>query len=115
VLFHPYRVYVGDQPPQILFGLELRKGEIIPLMRRIAEVNRLRITSWNDTPMLEMEYEGDGTYRARQDISFPVLDFELHQEQNDPIYLWVRNGIGVTRDGEVLDNGLLNYQAKIIN
>jgi hypothetical protein len=114
VLLHPYRVFAGQDMPRIVFGLELWKGEMISLIRRLSDTTTLRITSWDDKPLLEMEYDGDGGYRAKQDISFPVFECEFHKEKNDPVLLWVRNGIGLTRDGEVLHNGLLNYEAKIV-
>ncbi len=115
VLLHPYRVYVGDNNPRIAFGLELWRGEMISLIRQLPTTTRLRVTTWDDKPMLDLEYDGDGGYRAKQDISFPVISCELQQERNDPVFLWIRNGIGLARDGEVMHDGLLSYSAKIVN
>jgi hypothetical protein len=113
VLVHPYRVYPGDSVPRILFGIELRKGELASLMRKIDALKTLRISSWAGKPLLDIEGAGNGQVRGRVDISFPVLSFELLKEENDPTYLWIRRGIGLTRDGDVFHGGLLTYEGGI--
>jgi hypothetical protein len=113
VLLHPYRVHAGDSAPRTLFGTELRKGEMASLMRKIDALKTLRISSWAGQLLLDIEGTGDGQVRGRVDIAFPVLSFELQKEESHPTYLWIRHGIGLTRDGDVFHGGLLTYEGGI--
>jgi hypothetical protein len=113
VLLHPYRVYAGDSAPRILFGTELRNGELAALMRKIDEVKTLRVSSWNDEPLVDIVGTGNGRLVGKVDIAFPVLSFELHKEAGDPVFLWIRHGIGLTRSGDVFHGGMLSYEGGI--
>jgi hypothetical protein len=113
VLLHPYRVYAGDAAPRILFGSELRNGEMASLMRSIKEFKTLQVSSWRNAPLMEMVCDANGKVICKVDISFPILTYELHEEADNPVFLWIRHGIGLTRNGDVFHGGLLTYEGGI--
>jgi hypothetical protein len=115
LLLHPYQVHLGDNPPTMLFGIELRNGELVALIRKIADHKRIIITNSADLVMLQIEHLGGGEIKAEQDISFPILDYELHRDKGDPVHIWVRNGVGLTKGGEVIDHGMLTWEGNAVN
>jgi hypothetical protein len=113
VLLHPYRVYAGDAAPRILFGTELRNGQMAALMRKIDAFKTLRVSSWSDDPLVDIVSAGNGKVVGEVNIAFPVFSFELYRDAADPVFLWIRHGIGLTRTGDVIHGGVLKYEGGI--
>lgn len=111
VLLHPYRVSLQDEPPKIIFGHELNEGGLFSLLDDVRSGKTLSISNWRNKPVFCVKHEA-GQFHVQQDISFRVVTCELSKEKNDPVFLWIRKGMGLTRDGEVLHDGELNYTCK---
>ncbi len=113
LLLQPYRVKLGSQRSQLLFGIELHRGRLIDLMANIRQHKRVRISAWNGPEQMSIEHRGENRIAVRQDIRFPITSCELSKEAADGRFIWVRNGIALTRDGEVIRTGELNYEGTI--
>jgi len=114
MLLHPYHVYVGAKKPRVLFGTELWKGQLIGLIRELPKTKSLRIKGWDGRPMVDLQADGRKGCHGKVDISFPPMSFELHKEEGHPVFIWVRNGIALTREGEVIHGGTVTYYGEIV-
>jgi hypothetical protein len=113
VLLHPYHVQIGNADPQILFGTELETGGLMKqMMREIAKNKTVSIHSWNGALMLRVDHVAGKEVTMEQNIAFPVMQLELCKDEDNDIFLWVRNGVGLTRDGNIAHAGIIRSRAQ---
>jgi hypothetical protein len=107
----PYRVQLGTNEPQLAFGTDLEdKKLLVEYLASLPEHRTIQIGTWPDgRPLLRAVFiEPDGM-EVKYDISFPVFQTELRGETN----VWTRNGLALTDNGVVLEEGEVTFEGKI--
>lgn len=108
ILVNPYWVYVGSRRPKMMFGTELEGGYIDSQLRQIHEIKKLAIQSWDKTFMMRATPDEDGV-EIEHSVRFPLFTSVLCGDDGETVALWVRNGVVLTRGGEVIKDGVVTY------
>ena len=111
----PYRVQLRGEAPKTYFGTSLRnEGVLIQLMRDIATHRKFRIMDFSETQdLLVVEHLHGDNIRVSMHVSFPILTSELCGETGDKPFVWIRNGVCLTKDGKVIQDGWLNFDGEV--
>jgi hypothetical protein len=115
VLVIPYRLKIGELEPQLHFGIELEKeGVLIKHFRDLPHIKTLTVMSYKDSRiLLHVEHIDRKCVKMEYDVRFPVWESELcGVGKNDPL-VWVRNGVGLTKDGKVIYKGTVKFEGTI--
>lgn len=115
ILVIPYRLKIGDQEPQLYFGNELEKEDVlIRSFRELPQIKKLTVMSYKDSQVLmHVEHIDGNRTKMIFDIGFPLFTSELCGESKDDPLIWVRNGVGLTKDGKVIYKGTVTYEGTI--
>ena len=109
ILVLPYKVYVGGRKPKMMFGTELEGDYIVDQLRRIHEIKKLAVYSWDGTFQMRATPEEGGGFMVEHSVRFPLFTSALCGDEGGPVSLWVRNGMVLTRGGEVIKDGVVTY------
>ncbi len=107
LLVIPYLLQVGTEDPQLYFGRELENdGVLMSNLRNIQEIGTLRVLAYRDSSVLfGAEHIGGDRIRMTMNVAFPVLTSTLIGEGSNSPFIWIRNGVALTKDGKVIQNG----------
>jgi hypothetical protein len=114
ILVTPYRVRLGDAPAAVYFGTELfTEGMFTSQLRRLHEVTTILVQSLsNREAWLEVEHVDDRFYQMRFSTAFRLFKAELCETgPNDPV-LWVRNGLALAKNGDLLTDHVVTCQCR---
>ena len=117
VLVVPYRLQIGDQELKLFFGTALveKEGVLLTHFRNLPQIRRLRVMAYrSDRVLLDVEHVGGNKLKMKLDVSFPVLTSVLCGDGEDHPMIWLRNGVGLTKDGEVIYNGTVTCEGTIV-
>jgi len=115
VLVWPYRVMLGAKKPRILFGTQLENEQLLNVyLLKLPQIGTVTIRSWKDnTQLMRAEYLGENRLKIEYEIRFPLITCELGGDNDGPVEVWVRNGIALTKDGQVIRNGTVTIEATL--
>ena len=116
VLVVPYLLQIGDDEPHLYFGTALeREGVLLTHFRDLPQIKRLRVMAYGRSRVLmEAEHVGGNRMKMKLDLGFPVFASELCGDvKNDPL-IWIRNGVGLTKDGQGIHNGTVTCEGTIV-
>ena len=116
VLVIPYLLKIGEQEPQLYFGIELEKEEILlRLFRELPQIKTLTVMAYRDSrDLLHVEHIEGNRMKMKFDVGFPGLKSELWGEGKDNPFIWTRNGVALTKDGKVLYNCTVTCEGTIV-
>ena len=102
-LLDAYRVKVGPQRPKLMFGTELSAdGVLSTLFNDLPRSKTIAIDTWDThEPMATAKHINDTQYHLQSSIGFNVLSYDLCDDGPDKPLVWVRNGLALTKDGEI--------------
>ena len=108
----PYCVKVGFKQPRLMFGVELNESNTLTnLFRSLPKTKRVTIERWqNRRQLLLAEHLNDASYRVTHSVSFNLIEAELRGGRSNTPLVWVRNGLALTKDGEVTDSAEVSYE-----
>jgi hypothetical protein len=108
----PYLVAIGDEEPRLLFGTELVEDKLIAqLIWNLPTTKKLAVVRCSDErSMLVAKHIEGKRVKLERDITFQLLPAELCIDESDKTYVWVRNGLALTRDGDVIHSGILSTE-----
>ena len=116
VLVIPYRLKIGEQEPQLYFGIELGKeGVLLRLFRELPQIKTLTVMAYRDSRVLmHVEHIEGNRMKMEYNVGFPVFNSELCGEGKDKPLIWVRNGVALTKGGEVLYDRTVTCEGTIV-
>lgn len=114
ILLVPYRVKVGSRRPKLMFGTELYASDTLGrLLNDLHNTRRLTIETWDSRRRLvTAEHAGPTEYRITASIAFHLLSFDLFADKPSTPLLWVRNGLALTKDGDITSNATVTCTAR---
>jgi hypothetical protein len=113
VLVIPYRVHLGSRKPRVLTGKELHDEKLVQYLRAIGTHKVVTIRNLNNNEaVFRAEDMDEKTFRMRHKVSFPIFKSELCEDAGERVEFWVRNGVMLSRDGEVIRNGTVTYECE---
>jgi hypothetical protein len=111
LLIYPYRVQLGGTRPRIHFGTEFEPHGLVEYMKSVVKHNTMVIRDWKGVTMLRVEKSENAKMKIVHNIRFPFFTSELNADDGN--ILWIRNGIGLTRDGQIMDKGNITYYGAV--
>lgn len=116
VLVIPYRLQIGEQEPQLYFGTELEKeGVLLRHFRNLPQIKTLRVMAYRDSRVLiDVEHVGGNRMRMKFDVGFPGFTSVLCGEKKHDPFIWIRNGVALTKDGKVIHHGTVTFKGPIV-
>lgn len=116
MLLNPYHVKIGASKPRTLFGIQLeRENFLISFLKNINKSKTIKIFFWGTHNIaMEAEYICGRNIILKHDISFPGFTAELMGNKGDSPAIWIRNGIALTKEGEIIKSGIVvTYKAEL--
>lgn len=108
-------VRVGIKKPVELFVIEIERNEnLLDWLQNISEYKFVEVLSRSTNKVLmQIEHTSGKTARITQAIGFPVtaINYSNLGGSND---IWIRNGLVLTKSGEVLTNGNFSYNFNLL-
>ncbi len=116
VLVVPYHLKIGKRDSQLYFGTELEKeGVLLTHFRDLPKMKTLTVMTYRDSRVLmHVEHVGGNRMKMKLDVGFPVLTSELCGDAKDDPFIWIRNGVALTKDGKVIYNGTVTCEGTIV-
>lgn len=113
-LLDAYRVKIGSRRPKLMFGTELdAETTLSRLLKDLPNSRRLTIESWDTrVPMLTAEHISDTEYRLESSVGFNLLSYDLCADGPTTPLVWVRNGLALTKDGEITSAATITCTAQ---
>lgn len=113
-LLDAYRVKIGSRRPKLMFGTELdANGVLFGLFNDLPRSRRITIETWHThQPMLSAEHISGSEYRLCSSVGFNLLSYNLYADGPDTPLLWVRNGLALTKDGDITSTEIVTCTAK---
>ncbi|PIQ10926.1 MAG: hypothetical protein COW71_01615 [Ignavibacteriales bacterium CG18_big_fil_WC_8_21_14_2_50_31_20] len=102
ILVVPYLLQLDSNEPEIIFGKDLEENN--PMLSKIFKVSgydKCRILDFRNGEELFSIRRNNNTAQLKQKIKFPYFQYELEADDKNVKYVWIRNGIGLTKNGEV--------------
>ena len=113
ILVIPYLLEVGGQEPQLIFGTQLEEI-LVRHFRNLPQIKRLRVMAYQSSRVLmDTQYVKENRMKMKFDLGFPVFTTEFFCGSNDAPFIWIRNGVGLTKDGDVLLNRTVNCEGEL--
>jgi len=115
ILVIPYYLKIGEQEPKLYFGNELENdGVFLRYFQQLPQIKRLTVMSYRDShALMQVEHIGGNRMKMIFDVGFPGLTSELCGEKKDSPLVWVRNGVGLMKDGKVIYKGTVTLEGTL--
>ena len=112
----PYLVQLGDNSPVLMFGGELtREGGLRRYLLELPIHRSFSITRMSDfRPMFIARHKRGLTANVQWDVTFPLVAAEFADSEGKEGYVFLRRGIALTRDGDVISRGLIETEMRIL-
>jgi hypothetical protein len=108
VLARPYRLRLGADEPKLAFGTELNAGGLLSCLADLPRIGDISVLDYRTTRVwMRARHMQGNELTMEPDVGFPVISAELFQNASDSPFIWLRNGVGLTRDGEVIHDGMV--------
>ncbi len=116
ILLIPYHVEIGSSKPRTLFGVQLEKEEmLISYFKNIDKFKAIKVFFYGTNRIaMEAEYVSGRNIILKHDISFPGFKSELMQNKGDSPHIWIRNGIALTKKGQIIRSGIVTYNMELL-
>ena len=116
MLLNPYHVIIGASKPRTLFGIQLETESLLmSFLKDIDKSKTIKIFFWGTQKIaMEAEYICGRDIILKHDISFSGFKSELMENKDDSPAIWIRNGIALTKEGEIKKSGTVTYNIELI-
>jgi hypothetical protein len=115
MLLIPYHVEIGSTKPRTLFGVQLEKEELlISFLQDIDKFKTIKVFFYGSNKLaMEAEYVSGRNIILKHDIAYPGFNSELLQNKDNSPHIWIRNGIALTKEGEIIRSGIVTYNMEL--
>lgn len=113
-LIQPCLVTLGRTEPEEHLVLELMQDDrLINWLRDIETLQRIEVVSLPDGELLlEINYKEGRQAAVKMALGLPLFAMDLDVSEGDSSYLWLRNGMLLTKEGRVITEGMINFPLK---
>ncbi|WP_152985464.1 hypothetical protein [Pseudomonas taeanensis] len=110
-LLQPCFVTLGAGEPQEYFVLELmQENRMFNWLRDLETHQKINVNSSSDgTLLLEIVAVAEKVANVRMALGFPLLAMNFDITVGDSSYLWLRNGMLLTKEGKLYSKGEINF------
>jgi hypothetical protein len=114
-LLQPCLVKLGTATAEEFFVLELmQEGRIVEWLKALDVHKKIEIMSASDSRLLlEIVHEDNIRANVRMALGFPILGMDFDVSEGDSSYLWLRNGMVLTKEGELYSEGEIRFPVNL--
>lgn len=111
------KIQINNSSERLLCVSEIENKENLhQWLKDIKELKNITIRSATSNKLLmSIHHVENKIIKVSQAMGFPVTAIDFKVEEGDASFIWFRNGIGLTKEGDVISNGTLNYTCELIN
>jgi hypothetical protein len=115
-LLQPCEVRVGKKNPVELCVIEIEKdGNLLDWLQNISQYKSVEILARSNREVLmQIEHAGERKVKITQAIGFPVTTIDLSTQEGGENNVWMRNGVVLTKKGEIFTSGTLSYNCDLL-
>jgi len=115
-LLKPCEVRFGTKDPIELCVIEIEKdGNLLDWLQNISQYKFVEILARSNREVLmQIEYTGERKVKITQAIGFPVTAIDMSTQEDGANDVWMRNGVVLTKAGEIHTSGTLSYYCDLI-
>ncbi|WP_027856931.1 hypothetical protein [Marinobacterium jannaschii] len=106
-LLVPCQVTLGDVETEEYFIFELIQDELLlDWLRNIESYKSIKVVSLlNQELQLDISFEAKKRVNVRMALGFPIFAMDFDVSEGNSSYLWLRNGIVLSKEGELYSRG----------
>lgn len=110
-LLVPCQVTLGEVEPEGYFILELMQDErLLEWLRDIESHKSIKVVSLpNQELLLEISFESEKRVNVRMALGLPIFAMNFDVSEGNLSYLWLRNGIVLSKEGELYSRGDIRF------
>ncbi len=114
-LLQPCRVSLGEGDPEEYFVLELMQEERLQNWLRSIELHsRIAVVSVpGEELLLDICFESANRANVRMALGLPILAMDFEVTEGNSSYLWLRNGMVLTKEGDLYSKGQIQFPLSI--
>ena len=111
VLTIPYLISFDHGDSELIFGTELENDNwLLTKILNLTPSQSLGILSYyEDSTLLSAINDGE-SIKINMDIRFPAFTIDLCESGPSDQLIWLRHGIGLHKNGDVMQHGVLDFQ-----
>lgn len=115
-LLQPCTVHVGTEKSFDLCVIEIEKeNNLLDWLKNISQYKLVEILARSTGKVLmKIEHAGERKAKITQAIGFPVTAIDLATQASKSNDIWMRNGIFLTKTGEVFTSGTFSYTCDLL-
>lgn len=115
ILLQPCLVTIGTSEPAEYFVLELmQEDRMLNWLRDLEAHHRIEVISAADGALLlEIVSIAEKSANVRMALGFPLLAMDFDVTEGDSSYLWLRNGMVLTKEGKLYCEGEISFHLNI--
>lgn len=115
-LLKPCEIRFGTKNPIELCVIEIEKdGNLLDWLQNISQYKFVEILARSTREVLmQIEYAGERKVKITQAIGFPVTAIDMSTQDDGTNDVWVRNGVVLTKAGEIHTSGTLSYYCDLL-
>jgi len=117
ILLEPCWVKVGCEKEKIFCMLELhQENRLFNWINNISVHKKIEVRSRNKEKLLLcIEHIKENRVQVRQSLEYTELSMDFDVSEGDSSYLWIRNGMVLTKEGKVITSGEVSYPLDLFN
>jgi hypothetical protein len=105
----PYLLCVDEKDAELKFGTELEhENYLLNLILNLKPGHRLGVLAHSDEKTLLCAESHDDVIKVAIDVKFPVFTLDLCESGPKDQILWVRHGIALHKNGDIIKKGVIN-------
>lgn len=114
-LLQPCLVTLGGGEPEEYFVLELiQENRLFDWIRSIETHQRIEVVSLpNRRLLLEISHMAERRANVRMALGLPILAMDFDVSEGKSSYLWLRNGMVLTKEGDLYSEGEIQFDLYI--
>jgi hypothetical protein len=114
-LLEPCLVTLGSREPEEYFILELmQEHRMFNWLRELEAYEQIQVVSTsNGALLLDLVSVGEKVASVKMKLGFPLFSMDFDVSEGDASYLWIRNGIVLTKEGKLYSEGEIQFPLNI--
>lgn len=115
LMLQPCEVRFGTRDPVKLCVIEIEQEHLLNWLKRLEDLKTVEIVACsNAKPLMRIEHISTKKAKITQALGFPVTSIDASSKGNGIYDLWLRNGVALSKTGEVLTSGTFSYSCELL-
>lgn len=115
LMLQPCEVRFGTRDPVNLCVIEIEQEYLLSWLKNLEDLKTVEIVACsNAKTLMRIEHVSTKKSKITQALGFPVTAIDASSKGNGIDDIWVRNGVALSKTGEVLTSGTFSYNCELL-